>query len=122
MEAILKQARSNASSLSTQQPVVPQQTAAAPLTSSVSSKANGSAATNGTDNGNGEDDFDAFAFLNDQDGAGAQAAAPPSKKAGFGGFLKKMAANTGAQLERSMQNLAVKMDQGKNPDLMRAAM
>ena len=36
--------------------------------------------------------------------------------------MKKVAASTGAQLERQMQNLAVRMDQGKNPDLVRIAM
>jgi hypothetical protein len=33
-----------------------------------------------------------------------------------------MAFTTGAQIERSMQHLAVKMDQGKNADLIRVAM
>ncbi|KAG7367553.1 hypothetical protein IV203_030224 [Nitzschia inconspicua] len=79
--------------------------------------------------GNGGD-LDAFSFLNEEDayarsGADTSMTASSSssrQRQGIGGFLKKMAVNTGAQLERSMQNLAVKMDQGKNPDLVRAAL
>lgn len=87
--------------------------------------------TNGSGANGKEGDFDAFSFLQDQDDAGAKPNADPStlappssakERKGIGGFLKKMAVNTGAQLERGMQNLAVKMDQGKNPDLVRVAM
>jgi hypothetical protein len=82
-----------------------------------------------------EGDFDAFSFLQEQDGTAVTGGAPTSSihdaaaplsssrpRQGLGGFLKKVAANTGAHLERSMQNLAVKIDQGKNPDLVRVAM
>ncbi|KAL3921233.1 MAG: hypothetical protein SGILL_002853, partial [Bacillariaceae sp.] len=147
VEAILKQfnARNGTASLSTQQPVPPppQQHQQAGVCSSATSEASlggstGTASASTTNkNGGGdgsEEDFDAFSFLHDQGGEGAPVPGdhepssdviPPTgskKKAGFGGFLKKMAANTGAHLERSMQNLAVKMDQGKNPDLLRVAM
>ena len=37
------------------------------------------------------------------------------------GFLKKVAARTTDTLERGMQGLAVRMDQGKNADLVRVA-
>jgi hypothetical protein len=79
-----------------------------------------------------EEDFDAFAFLNEDEAnngegsasmaAQTQRSSSSGPKQGFGGFLKKVAASTGAQLERQMQNLAVRMDQGKNPDLVRVAM
>jgi hypothetical protein len=115
MEAILKQVNLNASSLSTQLPVVAPEQAATVV--SVPPEVTTS----------NEEDFDAFAFLNDHDSnaasvPGSQAPVASKNRAGLGGFLKKMAANTGAHLERSMQNLAVKMDQGKNPDLLRVAM
>jgi hypothetical protein len=96
-----------------------------------------------------QDDFDAFAFLQEQDlqgtasasGTGAPsssststttapvasavfAANPPpqNKKKGIGRFLKQVAASTGATLDRQMQGLAVRLDKGRNPDLIRVAM
>lgn len=94
-----------------------------------------------------DDGFDAFAFLHEGDtGVGGDfplgadgtppapsstsmvrsgptsAASGKSNKPGFGGFLKKVAATTTAKLERSMQGLAVRIDQGRNPDLLRVAM
>lgn len=68
----------------------------------------------------GDDDFDAFGFLNDQDQTPHVDA--NQKKNGIGGFIRKVAASTSATLERQMQGLAVRMDQGRNPDLLRVAM
>mmetsp|Transcript_44721 Transcript_44721/g.108447 ORF Transcript_44721/g.108447 Transcript_44721/m.108447 type:complete len:1316 (-) Transcript_44721:94-4041(-) len=92
--------------------------------------------------GEGGDDFDAFAFLQEDDGNGGTNGPTPGggdpsvldgsnkknkggAKAKFGqvfGSLKKVAKSTTAQLERSMQGLAVRMDQGRNPDLLRVAL
>ena len=81
-----------------------------------------------------DDDFDAFNFLQDDDDEeeeGAAAAAPEGttetesggkKKKGLGGFLKKVAASTTATLDRQMQGLAVRLDKGRNADLVRVAM
>eukprot|EP00934_Nitzschia_sp_Nitz4_P003472 Nitzschia sp. Nitz4//scaffold6_size259037//75745//79502//NITZ4_001058-RA/size259037-processed-gene-0.254-mRNA-1//-1//CDS//3329556845//3462//frame0 len=74
-----------------------------------------------------EDDFDAFGFLHDNPAAQAQqqaAANAPSGQPGkgLGGFFRKAAASASASLERQMQGLAVRMDKGRNADLLRVAM
>ena len=79
-------------------------------------------------------DFDAFAFLHEEQDLDAVSGGTitssttrsqpqqQQQRQGIGGFLKKMAVHTGAQIERSMQTWAVKIDQGKNADLIRVAM
>ena len=81
-----------------------------------------------------DDDFDAFAFLNENGGAGGGGSAEGNgsanngnytnqdKKNRIGGFFRKVAQSTTATLERQMQGLAVRMDKGRNPDLLRVAM
>jgi hypothetical protein len=87
-----------------------------------------------------QDDFDAFAFLQEQEkeqeggmaGSGFIAGSTTTttttttttapKKKGLGRFLKQVAASTGATLDRQMQGLAVRLDKGRNPDLVRVAM
>jgi len=61
----------------------------------------------------------AFSFLNDPEPTPQQ---PQQQGRKFGmGFLKKVAARTSNTLERGMQGLAVRMDQGRNADLVRVA-
>mmetsp|Transcript_7952 Transcript_7952/g.9073 ORF Transcript_7952/g.9073 Transcript_7952/m.9073 type:complete len:1253 (-) Transcript_7952:248-4006(-) len=80
---------------------------------------NSAADTNTNINAKGDGDDDAFAFLNDNPPS-TNVPPPLSNKKGFGmGFLKKVAARTTDTLERGMQGLAVRMDQGKNADLVR---
>jgi len=84
--------------------------------------------TNGTGDGNGNE---AFSFLHDQESSRQyqqqqqqqqQQQPPQGRNRKFGmGFLKKVAARTTDTLERGMQGLAVRMDQGKNADLVRVA-
>jgi hypothetical protein len=90
-----------------------------------------------------DDDFDAFDFLQDDDDEGDEDDAADAdtrgdgggdlsyaqnnnggggKKKGLGGFLKKVAASTTATLDRQMQGLAVRLDKGRNPDVVRVAM
>ncbi len=72
-----------------------------------------------------EDDFDAFGFLNENETAAASNAnanlTENAKKNRFGGFIRKVAASTSATLERQMQGLALRIDKGRNPDLLRVA-
>lgn len=69
-----------------------------------------------------EDDFDAFAFLNENGNSDKATEIQSGTKKGFGGFLKKVAKNTTAHLERQMQGLAVRIDKGRSADLVRVAM
>ena len=70
-----------------------------------------------------EDDFDAFGFLQESESnANAATQAETSRTNRFGGFIRKVAASTSATLERQMQGLAVRIDKGRNPDLLRVAM
>eukprot|EP00980_Cylindrotheca_fusiformis_P017657 scaffold5529_cov117-Cylindrotheca_fusiformis.AAC.34 len=74
---------------------------------------------------NSEDDFDAFAFLQEsgEKSSGAQEVDGHGKrKQGIGGFFRKVAASASTTLERQMQGLAVRIDQGRNPDLLRVGM
>ena len=70
---------------------------------------------------------DSFSFLNDPPSQQQQQQQQRESSSGgrgrkFGmGFLKKVAARTSDTLERGMQGLAVRMDQGKNADLVRVA-
>jgi hypothetical protein len=79
---------------------------------------NNNTADNANDGG-----ADVFSFLNDEGNSNNMPQpATSSNKKGFGmGFLKKVAARTTDTLERGMQGLAVRMDQGKNADLVRVA-
>jgi len=75
-------------------------------------------------NNNTADGTDSFSFLNDSPQPKQQQRESSSGSRGrkFGmGFLKKVAARTTDTLERGMQGLAVRMDQGKNADLVRVA-
>lgn len=63
-----------------------------------------------------DDDFDAFAFLHEKGETNEQTTTTGAKKRGIGGFIRKVAKNTTASLERQMQGLAVRMDHGRNPD------
>jgi hypothetical protein len=69
-----------------------------------------------------DDDFDAFAFLQEEGKDGETVNGSGRKKQGIGGFFRKVAASTTATLERQMQGLAVRIDKGRNPDLLRVAM
>lgn len=75
---------------------------------------------------NPSDDFDAFAFLHEggeKKGKDESAVANDvGNKQGIGGFFRKVAASASTTLERQMQGLAVRIDQGRSPDLMRIAM
>jgi hypothetical protein len=74
---------------------------------------------------NVEDDFDAFAFLheNGEKKSGTPAAGGNgNRKQRIGGFFRKVAASATTTLERQMQGLAVRIDQGRNPDLLRIGM
>ncbi len=65
---------------------------------------------------------DPFSFLNDSPQQQQQQQQQQQSGRKFGmGFLKKVAARTQDSLERGMQGLAVRMDQGKNADLVRVA-
>jgi hypothetical protein len=98
----------------------------------VGSESNGGMTTidfndnNTADSNNNANDggADAFSFLNDEGNSNnmPQPTTSSNNKKGFGmGFLKKVAARTTDTLERGMQGLAVRMDQGKNADLVRVA-
>lgn len=70
-----------------------------------------------------EDEFDAFGFLQENESnAHAVVQAEATKKNRIGGFIRKVAASTSATLERQMQGLAVRIDKGRSPDLLRIAM
>lgn len=72
-----------------------------------------------------DDEFDAFGFLQEaESGNGAPTAeqVEANKKNRFGGFIRKVAASTSATLERQMQGLAVRIDKGRNPDLITVAL
>jgi len=75
---------------------------------------NQNAANATTDNG------DPFSFLNDAPQQQQPQQQQSQRKFGMG-FLKKVAARTQDSLERGMQGLAVRMDQGKNADQVRVA-
>ena len=86
--------------------------------SNSNSNSNNNTADNANDGG-----ADVFSFLDDEGNSNnmPQPTTTNNKK-GFGmGFLKKVAARTTDTLERGMQGLAVRMDQGKNADLVRVA-
>lgn len=88
-----------------------------------------------------DDDFDAFGFLqednNNNNGAANTNTSATSTtssstantktnsarggSSSIGGFLKKVAASTSATLERQMQSMAVRIDKGRNSDLLRVA-
>jgi hypothetical protein len=70
-----------------------------------------------------DDEFDAFGFLRDSN-ASAKNNNPTEagKKNRIGGFIRKVAASTSATLERQMQSMAVRIDKGRNSDLLRVAM
>jgi hypothetical protein len=72
-----------------------------------------------------DDNFDAFAFLHengDEKGGDSATNGSGKRKQGIGGFFRKVAASASTTLERQMQGLAVKMDQGRNSDLIRIGM
>ena len=62
---------------------------------------------------------DPFSFLGEEEAAPAAATTTTGQpKKGLGRFLKQVAKTTSAQLERQVQNLAIRADGGKNPDLL----
>mmetsp|Transcript_100735 Transcript_100735/g.197699 ORF Transcript_100735/g.197699 Transcript_100735/m.197699 type:complete len:1133 (-) Transcript_100735:708-4106(-) len=70
-----------------------------------------------------DDDFDAFGFLQENETVSpATNQANGAGKNRLGGFIRKVAASTSATLERQMQGLALRIDKGRNPDLLRVAM
>ena len=69
-----------------------------------------------------EEDSDPFSFLGDSGGNAipedTTTNATGGKKPNFGRFIKRVAKSTTKSLERGVQNLAIRADQGKNPDLL----
>ena len=69
-----------------------------------------------------DDDFDAFGFLQESEATSTANQPNGAGKNRLGGFIRKVAASTSATLERQMQGLALRIDKGRNPDLLRVAM
>lgn len=117
VEYILQQQVSSGSEV-TEAPLVA--TPQSPLESNTSTS---SAAAPTEERGSG--DSDPFAFLKDDattvtSSTVASSTTPTnnSRTARLGGFLKKVTQTASQKLERGMQHLAIRADQGRNPDLV----
>jgi hypothetical protein len=115
VESILKLRRQGATAIAKEQQDLGQITTETNNNSNNSSNNNSSSTTNQADTTSA----DPFSFLNDaSDTQVTTDASHEEKKSGFTRFFKKVAKTTTQQLERGMHGLAVRADQGRNPDLL----
>jgi hypothetical protein len=80
----------------------------------------GAKTSTGVSGGGNNNNYPTFSSANSSSNSGNGMSG--FRKPNIGGFFRKVATATTATLERQMQGLAVRMDKGRNPDLLRVAL